>query len=66
MVADRLTIRNEMREFDVKNRQFYRSLTDEERRHAAPLSTELSPPRKVAPPPPPFPPSGSSHGRAGG
>ena len=36
MVADRLTIRNEMREFDVKNRQFYRSLTDEERRKFSP------------------------------
>ena len=32
MVADKLSIRNEMREFDAKNREFYDSLTDEERK----------------------------------
>ena len=32
MVADKLSIRNEMREFDAKNRKFYDDLTDEERR----------------------------------
>lgn len=32
MVADKLSIRNEMREFDAKNREFYDELTDEERR----------------------------------
>jgi hypothetical protein len=29
---ERLSIRNEMREFDLKNREFYSSLTDEERK----------------------------------
>lgn len=32
MVMERLSIRNEMREFDLKNREFYNSLTDEERK----------------------------------
>ncbi len=32
MVADKLSIRNEMREFDAKNREFYDELTDEERK----------------------------------
>jgi hypothetical protein len=32
MVADKLSIKNEMRQFDLKNRDFYRSLTDEERK----------------------------------
>jgi len=32
MVADKLSIRNEMREFDGKNREFYDDLTDEERK----------------------------------
>jgi len=32
MVADKLSIKNEMRQFDLKNRDFYTSLSDEERR----------------------------------
>ena len=32
MVTDKLSIRNEMREFDTKNREFYDSLPDEERK----------------------------------
>ena len=32
MVENKLSIRNEMREFDAKNREFYDSLTDEERK----------------------------------
>lgn len=32
MVTDKLSIRNEMREFDLKNRNFYHDLSDEERR----------------------------------
>jgi hypothetical protein len=31
-MSDRLNIRNEMREFDLKRRDFYSSLTDEERK----------------------------------
>lgn len=31
-MSDRLNINNEMREFDLKNRDFYSSLTDEERK----------------------------------
>jgi hypothetical protein len=32
MVMDKLTIANEMKEFDLKNRNFYTDLTDEERK----------------------------------
>ena len=32
MVEDKLNIKNEMRQFDLKNREFYRDLTDEERK----------------------------------
>lgn len=32
MVTDRLSIKNEMRQFDLKNRDFYQDLTDEERK----------------------------------
>ncbi len=31
-MSDKLTIANEMRQFDSKNRRFYRDLTDEERK----------------------------------
>jgi hypothetical protein len=31
-MSDKLTIQNEMREFDLKNRSFYDDLTDEERK----------------------------------
>ena len=36
MVVEKLSIRNEMQQFDRKNRDFYRSLTDEERRKFSP------------------------------